>query len=83
MAKPLLQKGIGAIILENPFYGLRKPTEQIRSSLRHVSDIFVMGGCLVLECITLLNWCVQLGLGPLGVTGISMGGHVSKPFVQT
>ncbi|XP_045481975.1 protein ABHD18 isoform X2 [Harmonia axyridis] len=78
MAKPLLQKGIGAIILENPYYGLRKPTEQVRSSLRYVSDIFVMGGCLVLECIILLNWCVQLGLGPLGVTGISMGGHMAS-----
>ncbi|XP_044766343.1 protein ABHD18 [Coccinella septempunctata] len=78
MAKPLLQKGIGAIILENPYYGLRKPTEQTKSSLRYVSDIFIMGGCLVLECITLLNWCVQLGLGPLGVTGISMGGHMAS-----
>lgn len=76
MAKPLLKAGIGAIILENPYYGIRKPKDQIRSSLHYVSDIFVMGGCLILECIVLLNWCEQLGYGPLGVTGISMGGHV-------
>ncbi|XP_060537240.1 protein ABHD18 isoform X2 [Cylas formicarius] len=75
MAKPLLKDGIGAIILENPYYGLRKPKDQIRSSVHYVSDIFVMGGCLMLECIVLLNWCEELGLGPLGVTGISMGGH--------
>ncbi|XP_066158280.1 protein ABHD18 isoform X2 [Euwallacea fornicatus] len=75
MAKPLLKAGIGAIILENPFYGLRKPKKQIRSSVHYVSDIFVMGGCLILECLVLLHWCEQLGFGPLGITGISMGGH--------
>ncbi|KAL3289753.1 hypothetical protein HHI36_023148 [Cryptolaemus montrouzieri] len=78
MAKPLLQNGIGAIILENPYYGLRKPEGQLRSSLQYVSDIFIMGGCLVLESIVLLNWCAQLGFGPLGVTGISMGGHMAS-----
>lgn len=78
MVKPLLKHGIGAIILENPYYGLRKPKQQIRSSLHYVSDIFVMGGCLILECLVLLNWCEQLGFGPLGVTGISMGGHMAS-----
>ena len=76
MAKPLLKEyGIGSIILENPFYGTRKPVDQKRSSLRNVSDIFVMGGCLILETIALLNWLRREGFGPLGVTGISMGGH--------
>ena len=29
MAKPLLKEaGIGALLLENPFYGLRKPKDQ-------------------------------------------------------
>lgn len=53
--------------------------DQKRSSLRNVSDIFVMGGCLILECIALFNWLKRNGFGPLGVTGISMGGHVSPP----
>lgn len=78
MAKPLLKKGIGSIILENPYYGLRKPKGQVYSSLSYVSDIFVMGGCLILECIVLLHMCEDLGFGPLGVTGLSMGGHVSS-----
>jgi hypothetical protein len=34
---------------ENPYYGLRKPKDQLRSSLHYVSDLFVMGGCLLLE----------------------------------
>lgn len=77
MAMPLLKNGIAAILVENPYYGLRKPKDQVRSSLHYVSDIFVMGGCLILECIVLLRWCERMGLGPLGVTGISMGGHVT------
>ena len=36
-----------------------------------------MGGALVLESLVLLRWCQQMGFGPLGITGISMGGHVS------
>ncbi|KAJ6646831.1 Protein ABHD18 [Pseudolycoriella hygida] len=79
IAKPLLREaGIGAIILENPFYGVRKPKEQVRSNLNNVSDIFVMGGCLVLENLVLLHWCEKHGLGPLGVTGLSMGGHMAS-----
>lgn len=31
-----------------------------------------------MECIVLLNWCEKNGLGPLGLTGLSMGGHVSQ-----
>ncbi|XP_041972400.1 protein ABHD18 isoform X2 [Aricia agestis] len=79
MVKPLLKEaGIGGIILENPFYGLRKPVDQVRSSLHNVSDIFVMGGCLILESLVLFHWCEQNGLGPLGVTGLSMGGHMAS-----
>ena len=48
-----------------------------RSSLHNVSDLFVMGGGLVLESLVLFHWCERQGYGPLGITGISMGGHVS------
>lgn len=36
-----------------------------------------MGACLILECFVLLKWCEKQGFGPLGITGVSMGGHVS------
>ncbi|XP_075159420.1 protein ABHD18 isoform X2 [Haematobia irritans] len=79
IAKPLLKEAnIGAIILENPFYGSRKPDNQVRSNLHNVSDIFVMGGCLILECLVLLHWCERNGFGPLGITGLSMGGHMAS-----
>lgn len=82
MAKPLLKHDIGALVLENPFYGLRKPGYQTRSSLHNVTDIFVMGSCLILECLILLQWCEKMGLGPLGVSGLSMGGHVGIFFIK-
>ncbi|KAF5288142.1 hypothetical protein FQA39_LY15486 [Lamprigera yunnana] len=78
MAKPLLKHNMASLLLENPFYGLRKPKTQYRSSLHNVSDIFVMGGCLVLECLVLLQWCENLGFGPLGISGVSMGGHMAS-----
>ncbi|XP_077983740.1 protein ABHD18-like [Glandiceps talaboti] len=78
MARPLLKEyGIASILLENPYYGSRKPKEQIRSSLHNVSDLFVMGGALILESAALLHWCERQGFGPLGLTGISMGGHMA------
>lgn len=52
-----------------------------KSVLHNVSDIFVMGGCLILEALVLFYWCQQQGFGPLGVTGLSMGGHVSRLIV--
>ncbi|XP_067153807.1 protein ABHD18 isoform X2 [Apteryx mantelli] len=56
-------------------HGCRKPKDQLRSCLKNVSDLFVMGGALVLESAALLHWLEREGYGPLGMTGISMGGH--------
>ena len=39
-----------------------------------------MGGGLVLESLVLFHWCERHGYGPLGLTGVSMGGHVSYQF---
>jgi len=79
MAKPLAKEhGIASVLLENPFYGVRKPKNQLRSSLLHVVDLFVMGAALILESVVLLNWCERQGYGPLGITGISMGGHMAS-----
>ena len=42
-----------------------------------MSDLFVMGLALILECMLLLHWLEKQELGPVGLTGVSMGGHVS------
>ncbi|XP_021092147.1 protein ABHD18 isoform X6 [Heterocephalus glaber] len=56
--------------------------EIMRSSLKNVSDLFVMGGALVLESAALLHWLEREGYGPLGMTGISMGGHMASLAVS-
>lgn len=58
----------------------RKPHHDLysrRSCLKNVSDLFVMGGALILESTVLLRWLEREGYWPLGMTGISMGGYVS------
>eukprot|EP00042_Codosiga_hollandica_P035210 m.259099 g.259099 ORF g.259099 m.259099 type:complete len:187 (+) comp54580_c0_seq2:933-1493(+) len=37
-----------------------------------------MGAALVVECLGLLQWCKSQKFGPLGVSGISMGGHMAS-----
>lgn len=81
MALPMIrERNIGSVILEAPFYGLRKPKDQFRSSLREVSDLFLMGACLILESAVLYDWCERgMGFkGPLVSHGISMGGHMAS-----
>mgnify|MGYP001954062864 CR=1 FL=1 len=76
---PLLKEyRIGSIILENPYYGLRKPRYQVRSSLTYVTDLFIMGGALMLETIALLHWCEKMRLQPALLHGFSLGGHMAS-----
>ncbi|KAF3693544.1 Protein ABHD18 [Channa argus] len=79
MARPMIKEaGMASLLLENPYYGYRKPKDQLRSSLKNVSDLFVMGGALILESTVLLRWLEREGYWPLGITGISMGGYMAS-----
>ncbi len=37
-----------------------------------------MGGCLITESIVILRWLEKMGFGPFALTGLSLGGYVSK-----
>ncbi|XP_047441894.1 protein ABHD18 [Mugil cephalus] len=79
MARPMIKEaGMASLLLENPYYGYRKPKDQLRSCLKNVSDLFVMGGALILESTVLLQWLEREGYWPLGMTGISMGGYMAS-----
>ncbi|CAJ1058412.1 Hypothetical predicted protein [Xyrichtys novacula] len=79
MARPMIKEaGMASLLLENPYYGYRKPKDQRRSCLKNVSDLFVMGGALILESTVLLRWLQREGYWPLGMTGISMGGYMAS-----
>jgi pimeloyl-ACP methyl ester carboxylesterase len=89
-ALPLLKEGIGSLILENPYYGRRRPAGQQNKMLNRFSDLMAMGGATVAEGLSLLGWLRREGHTRLGVCGISMGGsmaaqvavHAEKPVAM-
>jgi hypothetical protein len=84
MAKPLIKEmNVGSIIIENPYYGARKPKAQFRSALHYVSDLFIMGAANIAESQVLLKWAEKQGFGPLCCHGISMGGHMASLAAST
>ena len=74
VAEPLKELGIGSIVLENPYYGCRRPKDQERSYLRKVSDLWAIGLAVVSETRALLEWLREQEFRTLGVCGVSMGG---------
>ena len=75
-ARRLLAYGIGSVILENPFYGSRRPRGQYGPVLRTVVDQFAMSTAMVDEARALLGWVRSAGYVP-GVTGYSLGGFMA------
>ncbi len=77
VAQPLIEHGIGSVILENAYYGARRPKAYTLpfGALPKVSDLYLMGKATIEEGRSLLRWLREdYGhKGPLGVTGISMG----------
>ncbi len=77
LARALAQAGIGSVLLENPYYGRRRPKGQIGAYLRRVSDLLLMGRATIEEGRSLLAWLRARGCEQLGVAGYSMGGHMA------
>lgn len=77
VAKPLTALGVGSIILENPFYGSRRPTEQVKTYLQTVSDLWALGLGVVAEARAILGWLREQGFQNLGVCGVSLGGAMT------
>lgn len=78
LAAPLLARGIGTVILENPFYGARRPPGQFGTILRKVEHQLAMNLATVQEARALLDWLRREGFGRLGATGYSMGGFMAS-----
>jgi hypothetical protein len=77
-AAPLLERGIGALVLENAYYGARRPARQSQHAVRSVSDLHLMGSATFQEGRALLRWIQdELGVARVGVTGFSMGGQLA------
>lgn len=76
LARRLLAEGIGSIILENPYYGSRRPRGQRGPVLRTVVDQLAMNTATVDEARALLGWIRDAGYVP-GITGYSQGGFMA------
>ncbi len=77
-AAPLLERGVGAIVLENAYYGSRRPPAQFGPAVRSISDLHLMGSATFQEGRALLRWVRDtLGVPLAGVTGFSMGGQMA------
>jgi dienelactone hydrolase len=76
-AGPLLRRGIAALLLENPYYGKRRPRGQLGPALRTVADQFAMNSATVEEARALLTWLRTEGYQSVGATGYSQGGMMA------
>lgn len=76
-AAPLVRRGVGALILEQPYYGMRRPACQRGVCLRSVADQLMMSLTAVQEARSLLRWLREDRYEHLGVTGYSMGGYTA------
>ena len=76
-ALPLARAGIGSMILENPFYGRRRPAGQHSKMLRYFADLWTMGVATIQEGRSLSHWLHDAGYAQQASCGISMGGHMA------
>nr|WP_246357253.1 alpha/beta hydrolase family protein [Pyxidicoccus fallax] len=74
---PLVREGVDLFLLENPYYGLRRPLGQRGGALRTVSDHVLMNLGMVEEARALLAWLRSEGYARLGIAGYSMGGYMA------
>ncbi len=77
LSRPLAARGVASLILENPFYGSRRPALQRRTELRRVSEMGAMFRTAIEEARSLLLWLRDRGHAAIGIAGISMGGQAA------
>ncbi|WP_224244653.1 alpha/beta hydrolase family protein [Hyalangium gracile] len=77
LARGLVAQGVGAMLLENPYYGSRRPPEQQGEALRTVADLLLMFRATAVEAVALLGWLLARGHPKVGISGYSMGGSMA------
>ncbi|MCM2277503.1 MAG: alpha/beta hydrolase family protein [Oligoflexia bacterium] len=76
-SRPLLELGIGTLLLENPYYGLRRDQGQTSVMLDRVQDMLTMSVAAVEEGKFLVSALRRAGFKRIGVAGSSQGGMVA------
>lgn len=83
LARPLAARGIGALVLENAYYGARRPPGQNGYEARTVCDLSLMGLATVKEAKALLALARREGVPRTCVAGYSMGGNFTAVVAAT
>lgn len=81
LARRLASIGIGSLILENPYYGVRRPGDHDQP-IRTVSDFALMGTGAMTEGRALLA-TARSEADTVGVAGYSMGGNLAALISAT
>lgn len=74
---PLLRRGIGALAVQHPYYGVRAPEGQPGTRVRTVTEYLWMMYLAVQEGRALLRWLRDQGHPQIGVSGFSQGGFLA------
>ncbi|RPI22877.1 MAG: abhydrolase domain-containing 18, partial [Actinobacteria bacterium] len=82
LARALAARGIGSVVLHQPFYGPRRPDPAHGQPIRTVSDFMVMGRAALDEGRSLLRTLGDEG-HRVGVSGYSMGGNMAALIAAT
>jgi hypothetical protein len=80
-ASSLIDAGLAVLVLENAFYGARRPRGQLGPSLRTVRDQFAMNYATVVEGRALAAWLRERGHPHTVLSGYSQGG-IMAAFVS-
>lgn len=75
IAVKLARRGIGSVILENPFYGVRRPVPERDQPIHTVADFVLMGNGAVHEARDML--ATLRTEAAVGISGYSMGGNMA------
>lgn len=78
LAKSLLPKGIGTLILEGAYYGSRKPRDQLGSKLCHVADLIKLGAVTILEAVCFIRLLHAAGVKKVSVHPIDRRGSLVR-----
>jgi dienelactone hydrolase len=82
LARDLAARGIASVMLEQPFYGERRPVPEDEQPIATVADFMWMGRTAVLEGRVLADHFRRRGYR-VGVTGYSMGGNMAGFLAAT
>ncbi len=80
IARRLAQHGISSLVIENPYYGMRRPHDG--QPIRTVADFGRMGSAAIAEGRALLATIHHRG-ETAGISGYSMGGNVAALISAT